>query len=70
MNEKILNLTDIKFVTSFIEFLLIKQNIVYNPDNQIKGIEILMEQNDSQRNKKISNFSFVIKNFENYLYHQ
>ena len=53
MNEKILNLTDIKFVTSFIEFLLIKQNIVYNPDNQIKGIEILMEQNDSQRNKKI-----------------
>ena len=53
MNEKILNLTDIKFVISYIEFLLIKQNIIYSPENEIKGIDILMEQNDSQRNKKI-----------------
>ena len=53
LNEKILNLNDIKFVISYIEFLLIKQNIVYNPENIIKGIDILMEQNDSQRNKKV-----------------
>ena len=53
LNEKILNLSDIKFVLSYIEFLLIKQNIVYSPENVIKGIDILMEQNDSQRNKKV-----------------
>ena len=53
INEKIINLTDIKFIISYIEFLLIKQNIIYSPENEIKGIDILMEQNDSQRNKKI-----------------
>ena len=53
INEKILNLSDIKFLISYIEFLLIKQNIVYNPENEIKAIDILMEQNDSQRNKKV-----------------
>ena len=53
INEKTPNLTDIKFIISYIEFLLIKQNIVYSPENESKGIDILMEQNDSQRNKKI-----------------
>ena len=53
LNEKNLNLSDIKFVLSYIEFLLIKQNIVYNPENELKGIDVLMEQNDSQRNKKV-----------------
>ena len=52
-NEKMLNLSDIKFIISYIEFLLIKQNLIYSPENEIKGIDILMEQNDSQRNKKI-----------------
>ena len=50
INDK---LNDIKFVVSYIEFLLIKNNIVYNYENEIKGIEILIEQNNSQRNKKI-----------------
>ena len=53
INEKTPNITDIKFIISYIEFLLIKQNIVYSPENESKGIDILMEQNDSQRNKKI-----------------
>ena len=50
MNDK---LTDIKFIISYIEFLLIKNNIVYNYENELKGIDILIEQNNSQRNKKI-----------------
>ena len=50
INDK---LNDIKFIISYIEFLLIKNNIVYNYENEIKGIDILIEQNNSQRNKKI-----------------
>ena len=50
INDK---LNDIKFVVSYIEFLLIKNNIVYNYENEIKGIEKLIEQNNSQRNRKI-----------------
>ena len=50
INEK---LTDIKCIISYIEFLLIKNNIVYNFENELKGIDILIEQNNSQRNKKI-----------------
>ena len=50
LNEKV---NDIKFVISYIEFLLIKNSIVYNYENEIKGIDILLEQNNSQRNKKI-----------------
>ena len=50
INDK---LTDIKFIISYIEFLLIKNNIVYNYENELKGIDILIEQNNSQRNKKV-----------------
>ena len=50
INDK---LNDIKFIISYIEFLLIKNNIVYNYENEIKGIDILIEQNNSQRNKKV-----------------
>ena len=50
INDK---LTDIKFIISYIEFLLIKNNIVFNFENELKGIDILIEQNNSQRNKKI-----------------
>ena len=50
INDK---LNDIKFIISYIKFLLIKNNIVYNYENEIKGIDILIEQNNSQRNKKV-----------------
>ena len=50
INDK---LNDIKFIISFIEFLLIKNNIIYNSENEIKGIDILLEQNNSQRNRKV-----------------
>ena len=47
------NLNDIKFIISYIEFLLIKNNIIYNTENEIKGIDILIGANNSQINKKI-----------------
>ena len=50
INDK---LNDVKFIISYIEFLLIKNNIVYNYENKMKGIDILIEQNNSQRNKKV-----------------
>ena len=46
-------LNDIKFIISYIEFLLIKNNIVYNCENEMKGIDILIDQNNSQRNRKV-----------------
>ena len=46
-------LNDIKFIISYIEFLLIKNNISYNSENEIKGIDKLIKQDNSERNKKV-----------------
>ena len=57
-------LSNIKFIISYLEFLLIKNNILYYSDNEIEGINILIEQNNSQRIKKILD-TYIKSNKEN-----